>query len=77
VRERRGAALLGFRDAAAGYDAARVLSAPGNLREAAAHLFEYLHELDAAQVERIDVEAVPSEGIGVAIMDRLRRAAHR
>lgn len=73
--DRGNAALLAFRDRVSGYAATRVLSPAGSLVEAAAHLFEYLHELDAAGVERIDVEAVPSEGVGVAIMDRLRRAA--
>ncbi len=74
--ERRGAALLAFEHATPGYDALRVLSSAGELREAAAHLFEYLHELDCLGLRRIDVEPVPQIGIGVAIMDRLRRAAH-
>jgi len=69
------AGLLAFRAAPAGYRVTRVLSATGDLREAAAHLFEYLHELDVSGVERIDAERVPDEGIGAAIMDRLRRAA--
>ncbi len=76
-RERAGAALLAYREAKSGYDAVRVLSRSGDLREAAVHLFEYLHELDALGVRQIDVETVPETGIGVAIMDRLRRAAHR
>ncbi|HET9028977.1 MAG TPA: L-threonylcarbamoyladenylate synthase [Candidatus Aquilonibacter sp.] len=75
--ERSDAALLAFRSQAEGYAQVRVLSPAGDLREAAAHLFELLHELDASRVSRIDVEMVPHEGIGVAIMDRLRRAAHR
>jgi len=75
--ERRGAGLLAFDRAIEGYDAVRVLSPSGDLREAAAHLFEYLHELDALELSRIDAQPVPLEGIGVAIADRLRRASHR
>jgi L-threonylcarbamoyladenylate synthase len=76
-RERGDAALLAFRAPVDGYRAVRVLSAEGDLREAAAHLFEYLHELDAAGAVRIDAERVPPHGIGVAIMDRLNRAGSR
>lgn len=76
AEERNGAALLAFRQAQHGYDRTLVLSGEGRLRDAAARLFEYLHELDRAKLRRIDVEAVPEEGIGAAIMDRLRRAAH-
>ena len=75
--ERAGAALLAFHRAPEGYGEVRVLSERGDLREAAAHLFEYLHELDRSGVARIDAERVPSEGIGLAINDRIERAAVR
>jgi L-threonylcarbamoyladenylate synthase len=55
----------------------RRLSITGNLREAATNLFRQLRELDHAQLDCIVAEALPEEGLGVAIMDRLRRAAHR
>ncbi|MEO9170600.1 MAG: L-threonylcarbamoyladenylate synthase [Candidatus Baltobacteraceae bacterium] len=77
AEHRRGAALLAFRAAVPGYGAVRVLSPDGDLREAAAHFFEYLHELDALGLRRIDAQSVPETGVGVAIMDRLRRASHR
>ena len=77
LEERRDAALLAFSSAVDGYAATRTLSPSGDLREAAARLFESLHELDRESVTRIDAEEVPNEGIGVAIMDRLRRASHR
>ena len=51
------------------------LSATGDLIEAAANLFAALHEADAAPQPRISVAPIPMEGIGVAISDRLRRAA--
>ncbi len=75
--ERSGAGLLAFRYPVEGYAAVRTLSPRGDLREAASRLFESLHELDREDVARIDVESVPDEGIGVAIMDRLRRASQR
>ncbi len=75
--ERAGFGLLAFQHAKPGYDAVRVLSPAGDVREAASYLFECLHELDALGLERIDAELVPETGIGAAIMDRLRRAANR
>ena len=54
----------------------RRLSTTGNLREAATNLFRQLRELDHAGLDCIVAEALPEEGLGVAIMDRLRRAAH-
>lgn len=51
------------------------LSPAGNLVEAAARLFACLHEADASGRAAIAVAPVPERGIGVAINDRLRRAA--
>ncbi|WP_163959638.1 L-threonylcarbamoyladenylate synthase [Sphingomonas insulae] len=53
------------------------LSASGDLREAAARLFDALHRADASDAAGIAVAPVPDEGLGVAINDRLARAAHR
>lgn len=53
------------------------LSATGNPVEAAARLFDALHRADAAAPPRIAIAPVPDSGIGAAINDRLRRAAHR
>ena len=53
------------------------LSERGNLQEAAAHLFAMLHELDRPDFDSIAVAPIPNEGLGVAINDRLRRAAAR
>lgn len=55
----------------------RRLSTTNDLREAATNLFRYLRELDRAGLDCIVAEALPEEGLGIAIMDRLRRAAHR
>jgi L-threonylcarbamoyladenylate synthase len=51
------------------------LSPTGDLVEAAARLFDLLHEADAAAKSRIAVAPVPDRGLGKAINDRLRRAA--
>jgi len=55
------------------------LSETGDLVEAAAQLFDILHEADALAAARgagaIRVADVPDEGLGRAINDRLRRAA--
>ena len=53
----------------------RALGAEGDPREAAAQLFAALRELDAQGVQRIIAEAVEAEGIGLAVMNRLCRAA--
>ncbi|MEO5720805.1 MAG: L-threonylcarbamoyladenylate synthase [Chthoniobacterales bacterium] len=58
-----------------GMSEARALSGHGDLREAAANLFRHMRELDQAGLDFIVAEEVPEEGLGVAIMDRLRRAA--
>jgi L-threonylcarbamoyladenylate synthase len=52
-----------------------VLSVSGDLREAAATLFAKMRRLDEADLELIIAEAVPAQGLGVAIMDRLSKAA--
>ena len=51
------------------------LSPSGDLVEAAANLFAYLRRLDAEGVKAIAVAPLPSTGLGVAINDRLARAA--
>ncbi len=58
-----------------GFSFVRNLSVEGNLQEAAANLFKYLHELDAMNVSGIAVMSIPNKGIGIAINDRLRRAS--
>ena len=57
------------------FTATRTLSPSQDLREAAANLFRYLRELDAAGLDLIVAEEVPETGLGAAINDRLRRAA--
>ncbi|MDR0583394.1 MAG: threonylcarbamoyl-AMP synthase [Treponema sp.] len=52
----------------------RVLSEKGGALEAAARLFETLHELDRSGFSRILAQLAPEAGLGAAINDRLRRA---
>tara|TARA_B100000674_G_C37972288_1_gene977545 strand:+ start:792 stop:1778 length:987 start_codon:yes stop_codon:yes gene_type:complete len=51
------------------------LSSIGDLDEAASNLFAMLRMLDQPNYEGIAVMQIPSVGIGVAINDRLKRAA--
>ena len=51
------------------------LSAAGDLTEAAARLFDALHAGAASAKTKIAVAAIPQEGLGAAINDRLSRAA--
>jgi L-threonylcarbamoyladenylate synthase len=57
------------------FAAIEVLSSTGDLKEAARHLFAALRRLDALGLDRIYAEPCREEGLGVAIMDRLRRCA--
>lgn len=51
------------------------LSPKGNLIEAAANLFAYMRALDTPNHRSIAVMAIPNEGVGEAINDRLARAS--
>jgi L-threonylcarbamoyladenylate synthase len=51
------------------------LSETGDLAEAAGNLFAALRRLDEAHWDGIAAQAVPEQGLGRAIMERLRRAA--
>lgn len=53
----------------------RNLSEGGDLHEAAANLFAHLRALDRAEHTAIAVMDIPKTGVGVAIWDRLERAA--
>lgn len=55
----------------------KILSQSGNLKEAAANLFKYLHDFEKEDIDLILVEPIKEEGLGLAIMDRLKKASHR
>ena len=76
AREARpGEAYLAFGKREPEADIIRNLSPTKNLQEAAANLFAMLHTLDMLGAEAIAVAPIPNEGLGVAINDRLARAA--
>lgn len=61
-----------------GESAARLvldLSPTGNLREAAANLFDYMKRADASGARAIAFGPIPAHGLGEAIRDRLERAS--
>ena len=68
-----GEVLLGFGPAPIG--TVFNLSSTGNLSEAAANLFAMLHALDQETSTGIAVMPIPEIGLGIAINDRLHRAA--
>ncbi|MBN2318221.1 MAG: threonylcarbamoyl-AMP synthase [Acidobacteria bacterium] len=57
------------------YETVIILSETGDMREAAANLFRSLRRLDALKLDKIIVHPVPEKGLGIAIMDRLRRCS--
>jgi L-threonylcarbamoyladenylate synthase len=68
-----GEILIGFGPAAPA--GAHNLSATGDLTEAAANLFAFLRAADDSAYRGIAVMQIPDGGLGLAINDRLRRAA--
>ncbi|MEM9471604.1 MAG: L-threonylcarbamoyladenylate synthase [Pseudomonadota bacterium] len=72
---RPGEAYLAFGKREPEADIIRNLSPSKDLREAAANLFAMLHTLDMLGADSIAVAPIPDEGLGVAINDRLARAA--
>jgi L-threonylcarbamoyladenylate synthase len=65
-----------FQEKHQGYAALEVLSPSIDLKEAAANFYGALRRLDQSNVDLIVAQPLPEEGLGVAIMDRLRRASH-
>jgi L-threonylcarbamoyladenylate synthase len=58
-----------------GWPHQRILSASGNVNEAAQVLFQCLREVEQWPVHQVIAEMVPHIGLGRAINDRLKRAA--
>jgi L-threonylcarbamoyladenylate synthase len=54
----------------------RTLSSSGSLQEAAANLYDYIHELDrSTDIAKIIAVLLPDQGLGRAINDKLVRAS--
>lgn len=77
VQTREDEAALDFAGAlaASGAKTRLDLSPSGDLAEAAANSFAFLRALDATGAPAIAAAAIPEQGLGAAINDRLRRAA--
>ena len=69
--------LLAWSHSGEGFAHVEHLSKTQDLREAATKLFAAMRRLDAAGLEMIVAEPVPEHGLGLAIMERLRKAAAR
>jgi L-threonylcarbamoyladenylate synthase len=72
VKDGKGAAFIGLSRNGSEFDKHFIA------RDAAAyahHLFEFFRECDREGIRTIYCEAVPEQGIGAALMDRIRRAA--
>ncbi len=52
-----------------------ILSAKGDLHEAAANLFQAMRKLDKMHLDLMVAEPMPEKGVGYAVMDRLRKAS--
>ena len=76
LNPRTDQALLAFGPPPAGYSGEVFnLSPSGDLVEASANLFIALRELDSSRAATIAAMPIPSFGLGLAINDRLQRAA--
>jgi L-threonylcarbamoyladenylate synthase len=67
-------AYIGLSDRTESFELKRICD---SLESYARELFEFFRECDRAGVETIYCEAVREDGIGAALMDRLRRASER
>jgi L-threonylcarbamoyladenylate synthase len=70
--DRGKAAYIGLRSAPGSFELTRICA---DVDEYASALYEFFRECDRRGIETVYCEAVAEEGIGVALMDRLRRAA--
>ncbi len=75
VPARLGSLAFQVPSTAAEFACEEILSRTGDLHEAAATLFAKMRRLDEAGLDMIIAEQVPERGLGIAIMDRLRKAA--
>lgn len=57
------------------FEISKTLSKSGDMKEAAANLFRFLHEFEKENLDVILVEPIKEIGLGMAIMDRLKKAA--
>lgn len=58
------------------FESVELLSPRGDLREAASRLYDALYRLDRLSLDGIIAMPFPERDLGIALNDRLRRAAH-
>lgn len=77
IKDKKLAALfLSENKTAIKFEKIEILSPTGEIHEAAANLFHHLHSLESLDVDLIIVEPIKEDGLGMAIMDRLRKATN-
>lgn len=74
---KKNVGLLAWENPGESFAHVEFLSRNLDLREAATNLYSAMRRLDESGVELILAEPVPEVGLGVAIMERLRKAAAR
>ena len=74
IPDRSGSAYIGMLRPDAGFQIDRICDSP---EEYAHSLFEFFRECDRLGIKKIYCQSVNEDGIGAALMDRLRRAAER
>lgn len=78
LEERAKAGLLSYSGTdCANYQIVDLLTPNRDLKTYAVNLFAAIHKMEESDVECIYAEAVPEVGVGIAIMDKLRKAAYR
>jgi L-threonylcarbamoyladenylate synthase len=73
--DKKSTGLLRYNTPIAGFENQIVLSEKSDLNEAAFRLFDALRQFDKMDIQKVYIELVPEKGLGIAINDRLRRAA--
>lgn len=76
-QKRTGAIFFTNKNLDYNFEVIKILSPSGSMTEAAANLFKYLHEMEQYNLDMIIAEKIPEDGLGMAIMDRLKKAANK
>lgn len=66
---------IAFGDQPGAIPATLNLSEKGDMLEATAKLYAYMHDLDLPEYDLILVDPIPNKGVGMALNDRLKRAS--
>jgi L-threonylcarbamoyladenylate synthase len=67
--------FLRFNEKLGDFENQIILSPKADMNEAAFRLFDALRQFDKMKIDKVFIQLVPEKGLGVAINDRLRRAA--